>query len=248
MNHKIEIPVTVGLFAINYYGFGQLKKKPSLSVDEINSSNKNDVWAFDRVALNQNYSESTRQNAITASDWGMNITIFAPILLFIDKDIRKDWLDISVLYLETQSINSNLYTWGGPMWTKRIRPFVYYDEIEMDEKLETGTTDAFFSGHTSWTAGASFFMAKVLSDYHPEWGRKKWWAFAAALVPPSFVGFYRYKGLKHFPTDVMFGTAVGAAVGILNPHFHKIRKNKKNSFSIAPYSGEYSGLAFKMKF
>jgi len=244
----VEIPVTVGLFALNYYGFGQIKKKPSLTTEQVDALDKNNVWAFDRVALNQTYSASKRENAITASDWGMNIAIFLPALLFIDKDIRKDWLDVAVLYLETQSINSNLYTWGGPMLFDRTRPFVYYDEIEMEEKLEPGTTDAFFSGHTSWTAGASFFMAKVLWDYHPEWGNKRWWLFAAALVPPAFVGYYRYKGLKHFPTDVMFGTAIGAAVGILNPHFHKIRKNKKNSFSVAPYSGEYSGLAFRLKF
>jgi len=248
LNYIVEIPVTVGLFAINYYGFSLLKEKPRLDENQINSLDKNDVWAFDRVALNQNYSQTARDNAITASDWGMNISIFLPALLFIDKDIRKDWLDITLLYLETQSINSNLYTWGGPMFTKRIRPFVYYDEAPMDEKLESGTTDAFFSGHTSWTAGASFFMAKVLWDYHPEWGAKRWWFFAAALVPPAFVGYNRYKGLKHFPTDVMFGTAVGAAVGILNPHLHKHRKNKKNSFSVAPYSGEYSGLAFRLTF
>ncbi len=248
MNYAIEIPVTAGLFAINYYGFSQLKKKPGLEEAQINALNKDDVWAFDRIALKQTYSETKRQNALTASDWGMNITIMLPALLFIDKEIRKDWLDVAILYLETQSINSNIYTWGGPMWTKRIRPFVYYDDIAMDEKLEIGTTDAFFSGHTSWTAGASFFMAKVLSDYHPEWGAKKWWLFAAAVIPPAVVGHCRYKGLKHFPTDVMFGTAVGAAIGILNPHLHKNRKNKKNTFSVAPYSGEYSGLAFRLIF
>jgi membrane-associated phospholipid phosphatase len=248
VNLAVEAPVTAGLFAINYYGFTLLRKKPTLSEDQINALNQNNVWAFDRPALNQIYSETKRENALTASDLGMNITIFLPALLFIDKDIRKDWLDVAVLYLETQSINSNLYTWGGPMLTKRVRPFVYYDEISMDEKMESGTTDAFFSGHTSWTAGASFFMAKVLWDYHPEWGDKRWWLWAAALVPPAFVGYNRYKGLKHFPTDVMFGTAIGAAVGILNPQLHKIRKNKKTSFSIAPYSGEYSGLAFRMRF
>jgi len=248
VNLAIEAPVTAALFGINYYGFTLLRKKPTLTETQINALSQNNVWAFDRPALNQVYSETKRENAITVSDWGMNITIFLPALLFIDKEIRKDWLDVAVLYLETQSINSNLYTWAGPMLTKRVRPFVYYDEISMDEKMENGTTDAFFSGHTSWTAGASFFMAKVLWDYHPEWGEKRWWLWAAALVPPVFVGYNRYIGLKHFPTDVMFGTAIGAAVGILNPHLHKVRNNKKNSFSIAPVSGAYSGLAFKMRF
>jgi membrane-associated phospholipid phosphatase len=90
-------------------------------------------------------------------------------------------------------------------------------------------------------------MAKVLWDYHPEWGNKRWWLWAAAMVPPAFVGYNRYKAYKHFPTDVIFGTAVGAAVGILNPQLHKIRKNKKNSLSITPITGEYSGLALRLK-
>lgn len=248
LNYKIEIPVTVGLYAINYYGFGLIRRKPTLDVDQINSLNANDVWAFDRRALEQDYSSSKRESALTASDWGMNISLFLPVFLFLDKKIRKDWLDITLLYFETQAINSNLYTWGGPMLFDRVRPLVYYDEVSLEEKTGSGTTSSFFSGHTSWTAGASFFMAKVISDYHPELGGKKWLVFAAALIPPAFVGYNRYKGLKHFPTDIIVGTAVGAAAGILTPHFHKNKKNNKVSMSLVPYSGKYSGLAFKMVF
>lgn len=246
VNYKIDVPLTIGLFAANYYGFGQLKLKPTLDTLQIMSLDKNDIWAFDRRALNQ--STTNYKQAQTVSDWGMNIMIFAPVLLFIDKKIRRDWLDVSLLYLETQAINSNLYTWLGPGLNNRVRPFVYYDELPYDEKLAGGTTNSFFSGHTSWTAGASFFMAKVYSDYHPELGGKKWWLFAAALFPPAFVGYHRYLGLKHFPTDVMVGTAIGAASGILTPHIHKIKKNKKTTMSLSPYSGQYSGMVFRMRF
>lgn len=247
LNYKVDIPVTVGLIAANYYGFGVLGRKPNLNAYQINSLNKNDVWAFDRRALEQDYSFSSREKALTASDWGMNITIFMPALLFLDKKIRKDWNDIILLYVETLFIGSNMYVYTGPMITERIRPFVYYSEIPEEEKLENGATDSFFSGHTTLTATASFFLAKVITDYHPELGAKKWLLYAAALIPPTFVGYQRYKGLKHFPTDIVVGTAVGAAVGILIPHLHKINKKNKN-ISLVPYAGEYSGLAFKMKF
>ena len=246
LNYKFEIPLTAGLYAFNYYGFVQLRQKPTLDTFQIISLDKNDIWAFDRRAVLQ--SSSQRLQAQKISDWGMNISIFLPALLFLDPEIRESWFDITLLYLETQAINSNLYTWAGPMLTTRKRPFVYYNDVPFDEKSGTGTTDSFFSGHTSWTAGASFFMAKVLSDYHPELGAKKWLLFAAALIPPTFVGYYRYRGLKHFPTDIIFGTAVGAAVGVLNPHLHKIKKNNRNTISIAPFSGEYSGLAFRLTF
>jgi membrane-associated phospholipid phosphatase len=117
----------------------------------------------------------------------------------------------------------------------------------MESKTGDGTTDSWFSGHTSTTSTASFFMAKVLSDYHPELGGKKWLLYGAAIIPPAIIGIYRVKALKHFPTDVIMGTAVGAAVGILIPHLHKITKKNKD-LSIAPFAGQYSGLAMSLKF
>ena len=123
----------------------------------------------------------------------------------------------------------------------RNRPLAYSTEIPMTDKMGTGTRNSFFSGHTSTTATASFFMAKVYSDFHPEIENKKYLLYAAALVPPAIVGLYRYKALKHYPTDVLMGIAVGAASGILVPHFHKKRKRMGN-FSFVPFGGEVSGL------
>jgi hypothetical protein len=58
----------------------------------------------------------------------------------------------------------------------------------------------------------------------------------------------RYRGMLHFPTDIMLGLGIGAAVGILNPHFHKITSKSKKEMSIVPYTGAFTGLAFTMKF
>ena len=246
LNYKSEIPITAGLYILNYAGFRVLENKPVLDSLEIVSLDKNDVWSFDRVALNQSVDQ--RYNAADISDWGMYVSVVLPGLLALDDDIRKDWLDLLVLYLETQAINTSLYITAGPLFTKRVRPFVYYDEIPYEEKTGTGTTDSFFSGHTSTAATASFFMAKVYSDYHPELGNKKYWLFAAALVPPAFVGYYRYRALKHFPTDVIMGTAVGAATGILVPHFHKIIRRKSEKLSIVPVGGRFTGVSLSLKF
>ncbi len=245
INHKVEIPVTLGLFAVNYYGFGVLKRKPVLDSTEVISLNKNDVWAFDRVALNQSHEQ--RFDAQNMSDISMNVSLMLPALLLIDREIRSDWFDIIVLYLETQAINSNLYTWTGPMIFNRSRPLVYYHELPMEERTASGTRNSFFSGHTSWTAGASFFTAKVYSDYHPELGGKKWLLFAAALIPPTIVGYYRIRALKHFPTDVIAGGAIGAAMGVLIPHLHKANRKNKN-LSLLPFAGEYTGLTASLKF
>jgi len=245
LNYKFDIPLTAGMFALNIYGVIRLGDKPPLSVDQITSLDKNDIWTFDRVAVNQSYSDPSQ--AHTISDIGLWTTYVLPALLFIDKDIRQNWLDITILYLETQAINLNVYLYGGPVFTRRIRPYVYYEEASMDWKLKTEATDSWFSGHVSMTAGATFFMAKVLSDYHPELGGKKWLLYAGALIPPAFVGYYRYKGYMHFPTDLLVGTAIGAAVGVLTPQLHKITKNNTN-LSIVPFAGNYTGVAVSLKF
>jgi len=58
----------------------------------------------------------------------MNVTSALPALLVVDKNIRKDWLDLLVLYMETNVMNSSLHLAVSAM-TNRIRPFVYHPDI-----------------------------------------------------------------------------------------------------------------------
>jgi len=245
LNYKVELPLTGGMFALNFLGFSQLSKKPTLDSSYILTLDQEDVWAFDRSIFRQ--SSPAPSNIYTISDIGLWSSFVLPFLLFIDDEIRKDWLDITLLYFETQAINLNLYVWGGPVFTKRIRPIIY-KEGSWDYKLGTTTTDSFFSGHVSMTAGATFFMAKVYSDYHPELGSKKWWLYSAAIIPPAIVAYCRYRGFMHFSTDIILGAAVGTTVGILGPHFHKISRKSNKNLSLVPFAGRYTGLAFSMEF
>ena len=246
MNYWIDAPVTAGLFVTYYFGYQALTNKPLATPEQINSLNKNDVWWFDRIALYQDVSQM--DNARNISDWGLKIAGVMPFLLLIDKKIRRDWYDFILLYLETQAVAQNAYILAGPLFTKRYRPFAYYSELSMEAKTGHGTTDSWFSGHTSTTSTASFFMAKVISDYHPELGGKKWLIYGAALIPPAIVGVYRIKALKHFPTDIIMGTAIGAAVGILVPNLHKVTKKVNKDLSLIPFAGGYTGLSMSLKF
>jgi membrane-associated phospholipid phosphatase len=152
------------------------------------------------------------------------------------------------LYLETQALGSSLFTFAGVTFIDRIRPFVYYPEVSLNSKIEgAGTQNSFFSGHTSAAATASFFMAKVYIDYHPEMKRKKWLLYAGAIIPPASVGYYRYKALRHFPSDIIVGIIAGAAAGILVPELHKIQFGKKQNFSILPFAGNSIGLSINIK-
>ena len=129
----------------------------------------------------------------------------------------------------------------------KARPLVYNPDIPFTDRSESGTLNSFFSGHVSTAAASTFFAAKVYSDYHPEFGNKKYLLFGAALIPPMVVGIYRYKAMKHFPTDVFTGLVVGAGMGVLVPHLHK-RKNKMGGFSFVPFSGKYTGCVIGYRF
>lgn len=207
---------------------------------------KYDVNSFDRHALFQD--PSNRETASTISDVGLYAVTIAPVLLLIDKKIRNQWFGIGLLYFETQAISALMYTWSplGPQFNDRYRPETYYDEIKLTQRQDGENRNSFFSGHTLMTSTASFFMAKVICDFHPELGNKKWLVYGAALVPPALVAYFRIKALRHFPTDTIAATAIGAAVGILIPQLHK-NAMKKSGLSIDT-NLEGNGIALNYRF
>jgi len=238
VNKKIEIPVTVGLFVLHQFGFKAINNKPVLTDSEVFQLSSENIWKFDRPATQQNYSFT--QKAHDISDYLLNASVILPAFLAINKNIRKDWLDLLILYGETHAINTSFYIATAAL-VDRIRPYVYNEEVPIEDKTGHGTKISFFSGHVSTAATASFFMAKVYSDYHPSIGIKKFWLYGAAIIPPALVGYYRFKAMKHFPTDIITGTVVGAAAGILIPELHKFNK-RKSTLSFIPLLGGMNGV------
>lgn len=243
LNHAVDIPVTILTSATAFGGFILVDKKPVLDSLTIIGLNANDINRFDRPATWQDAEFAPVARSI--SDVTLAVSNLLPFFLFLDEDIRKDWGDVLLLYLETQAIVGNLYSWGSVVWVDRIRPLVYNEDVSWDEKAGIRTKNSFYSGHTSMATSASFFTARVYCDYHPELGNRKFLVYSLALIPSLGTAFFRYKGLKHFPSDVLTGMAVGATVGILNPYIHK-RVN--SNLAIAPFAGKVNGLALSYKF
>ena len=239
----IDIPITVAALATNYWGLQVVGRKALLDSMTIINLDANDINRFDRSATQQDAEYAPQAQRI--SDYGMYVSYALPLLFLFDKKIRKDWAEVFLLYFQAEAIIGNLYSRGSTIHIDRIRPLVYHPDIPWGEKVGGGTKNSFFSGHTSSSATASFFVAKVFCDYHPEWGNKKYLVYAAAALPPIFTGYHRYKGMKHFPTDVITGLVVGATTGILVPHLHK---NKHTNLAIIPVAGSFNGFAMTLKF
>lgn len=227
----------------DYIGVQRLLDKDPITEAELIQLNRTDVPRFDRSALDfkiDNYERNIKQ-----SDFLYIGTFFAPGLLFLDKKISKHWFDIFLMYYEAQIIGSNLYSWTplGPQWIDRLRPIAFYDELDMSARISGNNRNSFFSGHTSLTATATFFMAKVYHDYHPNLKRKRWLSYSIASLPVALTGFMRVKGLKHFPSDAVIGACIGAAVGVLIPELH--RKRQWNI--MARFDERFQGIGFRLK-
>ena len=240
----IDVPLTAVAYVTNYIGLQRVNDKPRLDSAAVANLDPSKIPSFDKRAIEQD--PEFHGTAHTISDVAMKASFAAPFFLLFDDKVREDWWEVILLYLQTEALIGNVYSWGVANFN-RVRPFVYHPDAPLEKKVSHGTTNSFYSGHVASTAAATTFMAKVLWDYHPEWDNRGW-LFAAAMVPPTFVGIFRYKAGKHFPSDVLAGMPAGIAVGLLVPQLHKWNKKKKNKISIVPFSGEYTGMAFSLMF
>ena len=168
------------------------------------------------------------------------------VMLVFDADIRKDAFKYIFLYWETMAINGVFYT-GAPQIWDRYRPLAYNDKAPMSDRTSGNTKNSFFAGHVGLVASSTFFIAKVYSDYHPD-SKYKWLFYTGASAATLYTGYLRHAAGKHFPSDIIVGTTLGAAIGILVPHFHKHRVIKNPNLSIRPFTGKTHGVYAVYKF
>lgn len=206
----------------NDIGLRRLRNQPRLDQATLDGLGEDDVPPIDRWALRQDVEK--KRDAEELSDLGFRASLLLPAALMLDKRIRKDFLDIAILFLETQSLSSNFYTWGpfGPTFVQRYRPVAWYDELSYDERSLGNVRNGFFSGHVSVTATGSYFAAKVFNDYHPEFNfGQRVLVYTVASIPPVWVGVNRVRGLRHFPSDCLAGLAAGAFFATIVPDIHR---------------------------
>lgn len=199
------------------------KNKPVLNETQLNQLNKADIWKVDRFACN-----NWNPKIAKASDVLMFGSMVLPALLLINKPARNEAGKISLLYFETLLLNAGITNLTKEIF-KRKRPYTYNANAPLSKKMERDATSSFFSGHTSFAASSSFFLAKVYADTNPnsKWKPVVW---TSAAIIPLTTGIFRVAAGKHFPTDILVGYLVGAATGIFVPHLHKINRSPQNIF------------------
>lgn len=237
--------------ATNDLGLRRLRDQPRLDQATLDGLGPDDVPPIDRWALRQDVEK--KRDAEEASDVGFRAGLLLPVFVFLDREIRKDWLNITMMYLETQSLASNFYTWGpfGPTFVQRYRPVAWYEELSYEERSLGNVRNSFFSGHVSVTATGSYFAAKVFSDYHPDMNfGQRVLLYTVASIPPVWVGIQRVRGLRHFPSDSAAGLAAGALFAHLIPHIHKrwAERHRTRLKMSGIYTPQAKGLGLALTF
>jgi len=238
---KVDIPLTAAIAGFTIYNFVEIGKKDGTSAEKLATLSKNDVNGFDRWAILP-YNRSVDK----ASYLPFYAAVPYPMVFFaLDKKMRKDYLELSFLYLQAMTVTGVLYT-SAVHYFPRLRPLVYDAGSPMDVRQASNSRNSFFAGHVALVATSTFFMARVFADYHPESGLK-WVLYGAAGVATAATAYMRHKAGEHFPSDILVGTAVGTLSGLLMPRLHKSKLIKNQKISLIPYAGPASGLAFLYK-
>jgi membrane-associated phospholipid phosphatase len=237
---------TATALAGNALGFYFIVNKDGLTESELQTvvAGRDNINAIDRWAAGK-----SSQTASDISDIPFYLSFAAPLALFFEDAVNDNGGQIFGLFLESMATTGALYTLTAGLVDKS-RPYVYDENESLRRRLNASGQRSFFSGHTSVTATATFFVAKVYQDFNPNSpGIPYIWAGAIAL--PAAVGALRIEAGQHFLTDVMLGYAIGASIGYFVPELHK-KKNK--SLSLTPVNGfdyfgeSYQGLSLKYRF
>ena len=237
LNPKKEL-ITYGVGATaTGLGIYLRSKTPIFTAEELAALDITTISSFDRIATNH-----FSLKAHEASDYfwyGSNLT---PLLFLAKKESRAEFGRIMVMYGEAAIINSG-FTLLTKYTVRRPHPFNFDPNTSLEKKSLPNAKASFFSGHASITATNCFFSAKVFSDYYPD-SKFKPLVWAAAATIPAITGYLRVRGGRHYPTDVISGYVVGAAVGYLVPHLHRNKMKNKNITMDMGYNSAYFSLKF----
>lgn len=226
MNYWVSGGFSLAATAANAYAIPNLiKSKSDLTDAELAGANPDALNDFERWALHQNPSNAERIDKST--DYLLQGIILSTAALGFDKAIRKDALRLLTLYVETHAVTFTIYNFSffGPLFQNKLRPIVYYQDVDKEVRRSGNNKNSQYSGHTASAAASTFFMAKVFNDYHPEFSSgKKYLIYGLAAIPPLVEGYYRVKALKHFPSDVLIGFVIGATCGVAVPEMHRFKR------------------------
>jgi membrane-associated phospholipid phosphatase len=191
------------------------------------------LLSFDRIAVTQ----TIDRNASTYSDIGLGLALgFAAVDPFLSA-ARDGWdaaLVDAVMYAESLSVTLAL-TDATKIAVRRPRPIDYLNVST--NPSDTNLNLSFFSGHSALAASVTATATYIAFIRAPQ-SPRPWITLCAGSLLTAFVSYERVRSGAHFPTDVIAGSLVGGAIGVLVPHLHRHGEERPSVWvGLAPSAG-----------
>ena len=119
VNYWVTGGILIAGIPITNFGVPQLNKS-TITEAEIQSLDRNDINSIDRWALKQDPSQMGYYGHLSNQVTG--VTVLFPLLTLLDHNIRQDWLDVLLIYAETQIVVNAIYLYSplGPIFQNRL--------------------------------------------------------------------------------------------------------------------------------
>ena len=173
-------------------------------------------------------------HAGTYSTFGLGAAVaFAfvdPVLSGVRENSVQTALADGFMYSEALSFTLAM-TNVVKMAVRRPRPIAYIEAAKHpnDNTYSNGSTDSalsFFSGHSAITATVGATATYLAFARSPHTARP-WITLLASVGLTTFVSVERVRAGRHFPTDVIAGSVIGAGIGLAVPHLHRTEDIKQ---------------------
>lgn len=197
---------------------------------------KNEVNEFDRNFM------TSYNKPLDYVSTGLEITSLAfPLVCFMAPG--EDHLEIGIQYAETMAVAVGLrYLFKGTV--QRARPYMYFEGAPEKEIANGDWNRSFMSGHCILTFASAGFTTFTFLRYCPD---SDWTipVIATTWTIAVTTAVLRVASGNHYMTDVLAGSATGAAVGFLIPLLNTLwfEPSLKNS----PVEVIPNGVAFRFE-
>jgi membrane-associated phospholipid phosphatase len=174
------------------------------------------VFSWDK-SLEQGFSDS----AAEASDLLSIVTMVTPVALYTGQGFTEEGAKRALVYGQTLGISLLLNTVTKHV-IRRPRPYTFNQNPRVGRYAMGQGRDAnlsFYSGHASTTFAAAVSGAWLFTQsIDDEAARTAVWAGLLSLAGAT--AMLRTRAGKHFYTDVVVGSLIGATMGYAIPRLH----------------------------
>jgi len=219
-----------------------------LDIWEVSQLNTHDVNFMDRGVTNNRslpLRATSRTLPVVSGLAGLATLVISPVFISSGNQRLKDAATLGLIYLEGVLWSQGL-AFGANTWINRPKPFVYNNNLPMEQRVFQNNNASFFSKRSCFTFYNAGFFCLAVKDIFND---KRLTLYSSLIFGSLALGttVTEIAAGEHFTTDVITGAAVGLVSAYFTLWVHR-DKAKQNAFEIYPVSnGYYQGISLIYK-